>query len=144
MTNRIWDPEGKYKEAFVKSYSHWTLEVSFRQHTLGCFIIFANRHIEKISDLENEEIIELKRVMEELEITLSKIETFKPDRFNYLQLGNGLHHLHLHAIPRYANLRNYMNKVWVDTTYGHSPLWTRDESEKSLILGIKDEFLAHL
>ncbi|MDQ5901188.1 MAG: adenylyltransferase [Patescibacteria group bacterium] len=144
MPSRVWDPEEKYKEGFVKSYSHWTLEVSFRQHTLGCFIIFANRHTEKISELENEEIIELKDVMKELEYTLSKIDSFKPDRFNYLQMGNALHHLHFHAIPRYANTRNFMNKTWEDSTYGHPPQWTKEESEKDLILRIKDKFLAHL
>lgn len=141
MDIRIWDTEGKYKEAFVKEYKHWVLEVSFRQHTLGCFIIFAKRNIERISELWDEEAIELKEVMKEYETTLSKIEEFKPDRFNYLQMGNALHHLHFHAIPRYATPRHFNGKEWNDTTFGHPPVWSKVKVDKKLVLKIKDEFL---
>lgn len=122
MDVRIWDAFGKYKDGFVKEYNHWVLEVSFRQHTLGCFIIFAKRKIERISELNDEEVVELKNVMKELETTLSEIEDFKPERFNYLQMGNALRHLHFHAIPRYAKPRSFMNKEWIDTTFGHPPV----------------------
>jgi len=144
MILRIWDLEGKYKEAFVKEYNHWVLEVSFRQHTLGCFIIFAKRKVERISDLADKEIIELKGVMKELETTLSMMENFRPDRFNYLQMGNSLHNLHFHAIPRYASPRNFYNKEWKDETFGHPPLWTRTEVDKELVLMIKEVFLQQL
>lgn len=144
MNVRIWDQEGRYKIGFVKEYQHWVLEVSFRQHTLGCFIIFAKRKVEKISALQDKEIIELKKVMKELETTFSKIEDFKPDRFNYLQMGNALHHLHFHAIPRYASPRNFLNKEWKDETFGHPPVWSKTEADKQLILRIKEAFLQKL
>lgn len=141
MNIRIWDTSEKYKEGFVKEYNHWVLELSFRQHTLGCFIIFAKRKVERITELNNDEIIELKEIMKELETTLSQMETFKPDRFNYLQMGNALHHLHVHAIPRYANPRNFLNKEWIDTTFGYPPIWSKVEIDKKTILAIKKIFL---
>lgn len=142
MNARIWDKEGRYKDAFVKEYNHWVLEVSFRQHTLGSFIIFAKRKIERISDLEEQEIIELKSVMRELEITLSKM--FKPDRFNYLQMGNALHHLHFHSIPRYASSRKFLNKEWKDEAFGHPPTWSKVEVDRNIVLKLKEAFLREL
>jgi diadenosine tetraphosphate (Ap4A) HIT family hydrolase len=141
MDIRIWDKEGKYKEGFVKEYRHWVLEVSFMQHTLGCFIIFAKRDIQKISELKDIEAIELRDVMKELEEALSNIEAFKPDRFNYLQMGNALHHLHFHAIPRYATPRHFNNKEWIDTTFGNPPVWSKVEVNKELVLKIKSKFI---
>src|SRR5438045_1800839 len=125
MHFRIWDPENKYKEGFVKEYNHWVVEINFRQHTLGCFIIFAKRKIEKISELTSNEIIELKDVMKEIEIALMNISKFKPDRFNYFQMGNSLHHLHFHGIPRYATSRNFNGQIWIDETWGAPPTWSK-------------------
>jgi len=142
--NRIWDPEGKYKEGFLKEYDNWVLEVSFRQHTLGCFIIFAKRKVERISELTIEEFAELKEVMLEIENALSSIETFKPKRFNYLQLGNGLHRLHFHGIPRYESERQFNNITWEDKAWGHPPIWSKTEISAELIVAIKQEILKHL
>lgn len=144
MNLRSWDPSGKYKEGFVKEYKHWVLEVSFRQHTLGCFIIFAKRDIEKISELGEEEMVELKEVMKEFETTLSHMIGFNPERFNYLQLGNALHHLHFHAIPRYSTMRNFMDKEWIDTTFGQPPVWSKEEVTKETLQKIKQAFLNRL
>jgi galactose-1-phosphate uridylyltransferase len=66
MTKRIWDIEGKYVDGFVKEYNHWIVEVSYKQHTIGCYIIFSKREIEKISELSDEEINELKIVMKQM------------------------------------------------------------------------------
>ncbi len=138
MINRVWDPTNKYEEGFVKEYRHWSLEVSFRQHTLRCFIIFSKRKIERISDLKNEEIIELKSIMRAIEATLFKM--FKPDRFNYLQMGNELHHLHFHVIPRYKSSRKFLNKEWKDKAFGHPPIWRKEEVGIMLVKKIKELF----
>ncbi len=141
---RIWDKAGKYKDGFVKEYTHWALEVSFCQHTLGCFIIFAKRDVERISDLFDDEIIELKTVMKEYESTFMSIANFKPDRFNYLQMGNALHHLHIHAIPRYLKTREFFGREWKDETFGHPPVWSKTEVDKELVLKLKEIYLANV
>lgn len=137
--NRFWDKENKYKEGFVKEYNHWVLEVSFRQHTLGCFIIFCKRQVEKISELNKDELTELGLVMRRLEEALLKNPKFSPDRFNYLQLGNALHNLHFHGIPRYKSNRDFAGKIWKDKAFGHPPIWSSEEVSGGLVLKIKKE-----
>lgn len=129
----MWDPENRYTEGFLKEYTHWVLEISYRQHTLGCYIIFAKRDIERISQLRTTESEELPRVMNDIETTLQRIDTFRPDRFNYLQLGNGLHHLHLHGIPRYQSSRMYHGTKYQDATWGSVPVWSKTDVSHSLV-----------
>lgn len=141
MLNRSWDPENKYTEGFLKEYQHWAVEVSYRQHTLGCFIIFAKRSIEKFSELNDEELIELKSIMKAVETIMSRISEFKPDRYNYLQLGNALHHLHFHGIPRYASERTFLDKTWSDNTWGKPTFWKTTDESHEVIRSIKNTFL---
>lgn len=136
--DRFWDKNNEYTEGFLKEYKYWALEVNYRQHTLGCFVIFAKRPLEKISDLNSEEIIELKNVMKEIEETLSRVDGFKPDRFNYFQMGNKFHNLHFHGIPRYALPRNFAGKEWIDETYGSVPVWTKNDVGHELVEKIRD------
>lgn len=130
MSSEQLDP--KYDEGNLKDYKHWLLTVSFRQTTFGCFIILAKRPLEKISDLSDEEIIELKTVMREIESVLFTTEPFKPDRMNYLQLGNSLHQLHFHGIPRYSTPRTFGVKTWVDERYGTTPIIISKAEESSV------------
>lgn len=141
MFTRLWDPDHKYSAGVVKEYTHWVHEVSFRQHTLGSCILFAKRSVEKISDLNDEELLELKHVMRELEQAFTNIEAFQPNRVNYLQLGNAVHQLHFHVIPRYAQPREFLAKDWIDSTFGHPPKWSQVEEAESTVTAIRDEFL---
>ena len=142
--DRFWDKENKYTEGFLKEYKNWVLEVSYRQHTLGCYIIFAKRAVEKISELKTDEIDELKEVMAEIETALSKNDIFGPDRFNYWQMGNALHHLHFHGIPRYASRRTFNGKEWVDKTWGSVPIWSKENVDHDLIRKIKEAVKPYL
>ena len=139
--NRVWDPQEKYKDGFLKEYNHWIIEVSFRQHTIGCYIIFAKRNVERISELNNEELSELKTVMSEIEAAVTK--EFKADRFNYLQLGNNLHHLHIHGIPRYQTQREFNGQKWIDKTWGHPPVWSNKDASSDLVNTLKKTILKY-
>jgi len=141
---RIWDPEEKYKDGFLKEYKHWILEISFRQHTLGCFIIFSKKEVERISELTVEEFSEIRKVMHDMERALSSTKVFSPDRFNYLQLGNTLHHLHFHGIPRYETNRNFFGITWKDQTWGHPPEWSKKDVSRDLIIAIKSELAKYI
>lgn len=133
----------EWKQCELKIYEHWVSSVSTRQHTLGSGIIKARRHgVERISELSEEEIQELTIVMSELEQALERHPSFQPDRFNYLQLGNGLHQLHFHVIPRYETSREFAGIVWEDPEFGHPPIFSDYKPEMDVILAIKQELLS--
>lgn len=142
--NRFWDKEGKFEAGFLKEYQHWVLELSFRQHTLGCYILFCKRPTEKMSNLTSEELLELINVMKEMEKLLKNLDGFKPDRFNYLQLGNNWNQLHLHGVPRYAKPRTFAGKEWVDTTYGNPPTWVFEYEDTKTVEIIKRAIISKL
>lgn len=139
MFKKHWDKKNKYTEGLLKEYSYWLLEVSYRQHTLGCFIVFATRPIEKLTQLTDEELLELRIVLTEIETALTSLPDFKPDRFNYEQLGNDLHQLHIHGIPRYSSPRTFGGREWNDETFGHPPVWTFDEASVDLVMQLRDK-----
>src|SRR5258708_5990847 len=109
---RPWDPEQKYTEGQIKDYKYWALEVSYRQHTFGNYIIFAKEKVERISELSTQALLELPIVIKEIENALSINDTFKPDRYNYWQMGNQLHRLHFHGFPRYISSREFAGQQW--------------------------------
>jgi len=133
MTLRPWDPENNYPGGVLKEYDRWVLEVSYRQHTLGCYIIFAKANVERISELAVPDIFEMRQVMRDIETALTKAPSFCPDRFNYWQMGNALHRLHWHGIPRYQTPRRFAGNDWVDTTWGSVPLWSKQNVGPALV-----------
>lgn len=141
---RPWDPEEKYTQGQLKEYTYWNLEVSYRQHTFGNYIIFSKEDVERISELSPEAILELKRVMAEIEQALNKNHIFKPDRYNYWQMGNGLHRLHFHGFPRYKTSRSFFGKEWVDQTWGHPPVWSTEEVSNDEVNQLREVIQASL
>lgn len=144
MEKRIWDPKGHYIKAFLKQYKYWTLEVSYRQHTPGCFIIFYNKKATKIQELKKDALVELTYVMHEIETTLELIDKLSPDKFNYFQMGNALNHLHFHGIPRYKEKREVFGKTWNDKTFGHPPVWSSKDINDEMVLKVKELILTKL
>jgi diadenosine tetraphosphate (Ap4A) HIT family hydrolase len=144
MILRPWDPENLYPGGVLKEYEHWVLEVSYRQHTLGSFIIFARREVERISDLEQMEIVTLRYVMRAIEVALTEAPEFHPDRFNYWQMGNALHRLHVHGIPRYQTPREFAGKTWTDTTWGSVPIWSKSNVDQALVESIRKALVPHI
>jgi len=130
---RIWDKFGKFPAGYIKSFVNWTFEISYRQHTLGSFIIFSNKYHESISELSEDEIKELPHVMRYIENLYRRIPELNPDKFNYWQMGNKLKHLHFHGIPRYKKPRIFAGKIWKDTTFGKPPIWSRKNESNELV-----------
>jgi len=144
MAIEYWEEYDKYPEGMIKEYKYWTLEIAYRQHTLGSYMIFAKRKVEKISNLTNAELLGLKEVMNEIEEVLLKNEPFKPERFNYLQLGNSLHQLHFHCIPRYSSKRTYLGIEWIDPSFGTLPTWAKEDKNMEIIMKIKNRIVGLL
>ena len=139
MFQRFYDPQEKYLNGIIKEYPHWMLEVNYMQHTLGSYIIFCKRKgVEKISELTDEEHLEMKHVFADIEYALSENPFFKPDRFNYWQMGNELHQLHFHGIPRYAESREFNGKKWTDDQYGSIPKWTVERISQNTVATLRN------
>jgi diadenosine tetraphosphate (Ap4A) HIT family hydrolase len=144
MLIRHWDPEKKFEGAVLKVYEHWVLEVSWQQHTLGCYIIFCRREGVRLqSSLTDKELEQLKIVMGEIESALRfSSGKFLPHHFNYLQMGNELPLLHFHGIPRYGEPRALTHEVLgrdpqtTDLNWGGFPPWSREliTSEQMVVL----------
>ncbi|HHD92628.1 MAG TPA: hypothetical protein ENL06_03355 [Candidatus Portnoybacteria bacterium] len=138
--NRFWDKNNNYSGSTLKEYKFWALEVSYRQHTFGNFIVFCKRQgVEKISELNDEELLELKKVFQEIEFALLQNKIFKPIRFNYWQMGNKIHALHIHGIPRFDSEKVFLGKVWKDKDFKVPPVWTYKEQSKDTVMAIRDE-----
>lgn len=141
----LWDPTDRYADGVMKIYDHWCLEVSFRQHTLGCFIIFCRRpNVRLMSQLRPEESAELIHVMGDIERALRLNPVFHADHFNYLQMGNSTPSLHFHGVPRYESPRRFQEKDWIDGTWGHPVAWVKEEVSKELIIAIREELTKSL
>lgn len=138
--NRFWDPNNDYPDALLKEFQYWAVEVSWNQHTFGNFIVFCKRQgVEKITDLTDDEMLELKHVLEETQEALDKNPTFKPDRYNYWQMGNVVHHLHIHGIPRYKSDREFLGKTWKDQNHAAPVCWTYEKLDRDTVVAIRDE-----
>ena len=142
---RFWDPKNEYPGGLLKEYAHWALEVSYTQHTFGNFIIFCKREgVEQLAQLKDEELLELRSVLQEIQSALEKNPLFKPDRFNYWQMGNFVHHLHIHGIPRYKSDREFLGKVWKDQDHTMLVCWTTEKQDRETIRVIRDEIKKYL
>ena len=139
VAERPWDPLRKYEGALLKVYDHWCIEISFRQHTPGSFTIFSRHSVERYSQLSPAALSEFAVVTGEIETALTSCSAFRPDRFNYLQMGNALHHLHVHGIPRYAVPRIYADREWRDETYGDPPVWSTSEVSYELVSTLRKD-----
>jgi diadenosine tetraphosphate (Ap4A) HIT family hydrolase len=138
--NRFWDPNNNYPDAVLKEFEFWSVEVSYAQHTFGNFIVFCKRNgVEKLTDLTDEEMLELKKALKEIQEALEKNPTFKPDRFNYWQMGNAVHHLHIHGIPRYKSNREFLGRTWKDQDHTMPACWKTEKEDRNTIIAVKEE-----
>jgi|GEM_PF-1713690 len=129
--DRPWDPHGRYAGVSIARFRHWTLEVSHKQHTLGCVILFANRRVESVTTLAPDEWQDLQAAIQVTEALLE--EAFAPRRVNWLQLGNKVHHLHFHGVPRYDRPRSWDGRLWVDPRPGMPVEWRTYESDRATV-----------
>ena len=96
--------------------------VDWCQEFPGQFILSSNN--ESLSDLSNDEWIELGILEKELERISKKL--FNATMFNFACLMNNAYkdnekpHVHFHFIPRYKNELKIFNKVYKDKHFGYN------------------------
>lgn len=107
-----------------KSNNWEVVFVDWCQEFPGCCIISSNK--EKLSDLTNEEWVELGKIEKELERITTKV--FNSTMYNFACLMNNAYkdgerpHVHFHFIPRYKGKRTILNKKYIDKHFGYN-MW---------------------
>jgi len=87
----------------VKEYNYWKVFVCLNASYLGWCLVGLKRHVEDITEINEQEQLELFKILKVLRAASQKL--FKPDRYNYSSLGNEVSHVHIHFIPRYKTER---------------------------------------
>lgn len=100
----------------LKPFRFWRLELSVDQAYLGKMLVILNRHTEDLTETSAEERAELFCVLEEAKASLDM--AFRPDTYNYMALGNGTPHLHVHLVPRYARSIMFAGRMFRDLRWG--------------------------
>src|SRR3989338_2844845 len=129
----------KYNPWVLKEYKYWTLLLHDDQWYLGRAYVWLVREggMQRFSELENPEYIEMKMVMQEYEQVLENL--YNTDFMNYAWLANMFvehgGHGHLHLIPRYRNERIFAGTTFIDGRWGknYSPSEEFKPAENILI-----------
>lgn len=113
-----------------KSNNWEVVFVSWCQEFVGDCIISCNK--ESLSELTNDEWLELGKLEKELERVTKKL--FGATMFNFACLMNNAYrdnekpHVHFHFVPRYKNELKIFNKVYKDRHFGYN-FWKWDLSK---------------
>jgi len=104
------------KEVMIlKRVKHWFVILNSFPYTSGHVMVVARRHFEKISEITEEEGIELIALLRECEKAID--EVYKPDGINVgvnrgSSAGAGIvGHIHFHVVPRWQGDTNFMTSV---------------------------------
>jgi diadenosine tetraphosphate (Ap4A) HIT family hydrolase len=92
---------------------HWRVVLNRNQDRLGQVFVALRRHVELPTALSADEWLELRELI--AATTRRLRDTFAPDHFNYMFLGNEVRHLHLHVFPRYSSPRSAVGVEFIDT-----------------------------
>lgn len=106
----------------LKEYVHWTLSLPLLQPTLGTGLITSRRPVDRFSDLQQEEWLDLQQIVKEYERALISYPAFHPNRLNYLQIEEADAKLSILVVPRYDKPRVFAGKTWLDVSYGDLPV----------------------
>jgi len=104
------------KSLDIKEFKFWTLALNSNQSYLGRSICYLHTYKENITELTDEEFLELKAIIKKWQDALTKL--WKPDFWNYSQLGNATPHIHFHFVPRYKEKRTFDGAEFVDERWG--------------------------
>jgi len=125
------------KNNLIKEYKHWKLLVRKKHVKLGSCVAITKRHMERFSEITDEEMTEYAEVVRDVENALKK--SFNYDVIHHMMLMMKDKHTHFHIIPRYKEPRNFADKEWVDD-FQPNPLLQKPEPITQDILNqIKEE-----
>lgn len=117
--NRATAPNIDYGCLEIQAHSDWVWQLHENQSYLGR-VIFRLRRVDlgSLVDCTPHEWVSLRDSITSYEAIIESL--FHPDRFNYGQLGNTYHQLHVHAVPRYREIRTWRGIEFRDQRWGRN------------------------
>jgi len=116
--NATWEKFG-WPATLVQEWDHWAALARPAQPALGSLVLAAKSEATAFGDLPAAAHAELKLVSMAIEAALSKAVGY--DRINYLMLMMVDPHVHFHVIPRYAGVREWQGREFVDVGWPKVP-----------------------
>lgn len=108
----------------ISEIGHWRVFLADEQDYIGRCIIISERHCSSLSELNSQEWITLKNIIDCLEQFYKTV--LGADLCNWSCLMNNFYkeenpnpHLHIHVRPRYKNAVIINNHNYIDGEFGH-------------------------
>jgi ATP adenylyltransferase len=103
------------KNMIVERAAHWYIIINRYPYTTGHVMVVCNRHLERFSELREDESRELMELLVRSERAL--VKAYAPDGINVgANLGRTagagvVGHLHVHLVPRWQGDTNFMSTI---------------------------------
>lgn len=115
------DEEQKWK---LTENCTWIVYLADKQDYIGRCVVVLKRHCASLSELTDEEWIDLKRIVDKLECIFKEVLGADLSNWSCLlndfyKLDNPNPHLHLHVRPRYKNPIVLNGNKYYDNDFGH-------------------------
>ncbi|GBE19685.1 MAG TPA: HIT family protein [Candidatus Pacearchaeota archaeon] len=134
----------KEDNQLIKQYNYWRVSLHPNQCYLGRCRIVLNRHLEDLTEINDDEQKELFSIMKNLRQVI--IDLFGANLFNYTSAGNVTRHLHLHFIPRYNHEVEFESQRFKDENWGrnHAPYPKDFRFPEAILTAIKQKISSQL
>ena len=83
---------------------YWTVDHAYPTTHLGWLVILPHRHVEALHELTREEFLELAEIEYKLVQVMHTDPMVQKEYLICFAEGEGFHHVHLHVVPRPADL----------------------------------------
>ncbi|MFQ5621315.1 MAG: HIT family protein [Candidatus Nanoarchaeia archaeon] len=130
------------EQNLIKEYTHWKLLIRNRNTTLGNCVAITKRHMERFSEITEEEMAEFQKVVKDVESALKQV--FNYDKINYQMLMMKDKHTHFHIVPRYSETKQFANQEWTDDGWPKLPVGKKDPVPQETLNQVRDELKKHV
>jgi diadenosine tetraphosphate (Ap4A) HIT family hydrolase len=132
LAGRIEAPGGVIHET-----AHWSVDHALTRWIGGWLIVKPKRHVEHLAELSTEEAAELGPLIQAVSAAMARV--LSPERVYVLSLGEEVHHIHFHVIPRYRELPGHVLRLLEQAWGERSPWECTDEEAAATAAALREE-----
>lgn len=89
---------------FIYEGTYWMVDHAYPTTHLGWLVILPKRHVEALHELTREEFLELAEIEYKLVQVMHTDPSVQKEYLMCFAEGEGFHHVHIHVVPKPANL----------------------------------------